>query len=106
MATWLPMVPEQTMRAASLLVISAIMASRELVVGSEPPSITSSRRVVLAIAESMRAVGVVTMSPIGLKIRFGGVQYRVTSMHDILRKSKAAGPGWDQLLTLAWPLDW
>ena len=25
---------------------------------------------------------------------------------DILRKSKAAGPGWDQLLTLALPLDW
>jgi hypothetical protein len=39
------------------------MASRELVVGSAPPSITSSRRVVLAIAASMRAVGVVTMSP-------------------------------------------
>jgi hypothetical protein len=33
------------------------------VVGSAPPSITSSRRVVLAIAASMRAVGVVTMSP-------------------------------------------
>jgi hypothetical protein len=65
MATWLPIVPEQTSRAASLPVRSAMKDSRELVVGSEPLSITSSRRVVLAMADSMRVVGVVTMSPGG-----------------------------------------
>lgn len=75
MASWFPIVPLRTKRAASCFVREAICSWRELVVSSSWN--TSSRRVVLEIAASMEAVGVVTTS---------------------LRKSKAATPGPDHAL--------
>ena len=60
-ATWLPIVPERTNRAASFPVMDVRSFSRELVVGSSWN--TSSARVVATIASSMRALGVVIVSP-------------------------------------------
>lgn len=74
-ATWLPMVPEMTSRAASWPVSEAIWASSSLVVGSSRK--TSSMRVVFLIASSMDSFGVVMVSE---------------------RKSYADGPGVDQAL--------
>lgn len=61
MASWLPIVPERTRRAAGWPVREAMWDSRDWVVGSSAK--TSSRRVQDWMEVSIEGVGVVTTSP-------------------------------------------